>query len=251
MNEGWSPVLIRSVWGEGEAAKTTPDRGLEAVPLLSYGGPVKNRVLQPGYHRGRVPPNKGKKYPVEILTPDEVRQLAAQCSTTSSRGIRARAIIVLLYRTGMRISEALEVRAKDVDLEAGSVAVLHGKGGRQRTVGIDPGAYEHIDAWIKRRESVGISDPVPLLCTLQGRPMSGSSVRAMFRRLGQRAGIEKRVHPHGLRHTHAYELMMEGISMPIIQQQLGHVSLETTDIYLAHIAPKQVIETMRNREWSP
>ena len=60
-----------------------------------------------------------------------------------------------------------------------------------------------------------------------------------------------RVHPHGFRHAHAYELMLEGIPMPIIQQQLGHVSLATTDKYLSHIASKQVIETMGQREWSP
>ena len=173
------------------------------------------------------------------------------CSPTSSLGIRHRAIIVLLYRTGLRISEALEVREKDVDFEIGSVAVLYGKGGRRRTVGIDPGAYEHIEAWTERRRSLGISDPVPLLCTLLGGPWASTHVRVMFRRLGRRAGIAKHVHPHGLGHTPADELMMEGIAMPIIQQQLGHSSLESTDTYLAHIAPKQVIDTMKKRQWSP
>jgi len=70
-------------------------------------------------------------------------------------------------------------------------------------------------------------------------------------KLARQAGIEKRVHPHGLRHTHAYELMMEGVEVAIIQRQLGHVSLATTAVYLNHIAPKQVIETMRKREWTP
>jgi site-specific recombinase XerD len=81
--------------------------------------------------------------------------------------------------------------------------------------------------------------------------MSPPQVRTMMHRLAERAGIVKRVHPHGLRHTHAYELMMEGVAMPIIQRQLGHASLATTDRYLAHIAPKDVIETMAKREWSP
>ncbi len=219
--------------------------------LMPYGGSVQSRMLQPGFNRGRIPATKGKTYPVEILTPDEVRALAAQCSATSSLGIRHSAIIVLLYRSGLRIGEAMEVREKDIDFEIGSVAVLYGGGGRRRTVGIDPGAYEHIEAWIERRRTLRISDPVPLLCTLRGGPLNPSYVRAVFRRLGRSAGIEKHVHPHGLRHTHAYELMMEGIPMPIIQQQLGHASLESTDTYLAHIAPKQVIDTMRGREWSP
>ena len=199
----------------------------------------------------RASPRKGKTYPVEILTPDEVRALAAQCSTTTSYGIRHRALIVTLYRTGLRISEVLALRPKDVNLEIGSVVVLHGKGNRQRTVGIDPGADPHIEAWLKYREALDLPAAAPLFCTMKGTPMAASSVSALLHKLAHRAGIPKRVHPHGFRHTHAYELMMEGIPMPIIQRQLGHVSLATTDRYLAHIAPKQVIETMGRREWEP
>jgi site-specific recombinase XerD len=81
--------------------------------------------------------------------------------------------------------------------------------------------------------------------------MKTSYLKALLPKLGRQAGIGKRVHPHGLRHTHAYELMMEGVEMPIIQRQLGHVSLATTAVYLNHIAPKQVIETMRKRDWTP
>ena len=194
---------------------------------------------------------KGKTYPVEILTPDEVRMLAAECSTTSSYGIRDRALIVMLYRTGLRISEALALRPKDINFEIGSVTVLHGKGNRMRTVGIDPGANPHIEAWLERRDTLNVPTGAPLFCTMKGTPMSAARVSQLFHELAHRAGIEKRVHPHGFRHTHAYELMMEGVPMPIIQQQLGHVSLATTDRYLSHIAPKQVIETMGRREWSP
>ncbi|MEX2624732.1 MAG: tyrosine-type recombinase/integrase [Acidimicrobiia bacterium] len=81
--------------------------------------------------------------------------------------------------------------------------------------------------------------------------MDEDLLKALLPKLARQAGIEKRIHPHGLRHTHAYELMMEGVEMPIIQKQLGHVSLATTAVYLNHIAPKQVIETMRKREWKP
>ncbi len=208
-------------------------------------------VTQPGYHRGRVPASKGKTYPAEILTPDEVRALAAQCSTTSSGGIRHRALIVLLYRTGLRISEALALRPKDINFEIGSVTVLHGKGDQLRTVGIDPGANPHIEAWLERRATLRPPANAPLFCTLKGGPLGSPHVRRLLPQLAQRAGIEKRVHAHGFRHTHAYELMMEGIPMPIIQQQLGHASLASTDAYLSHIAPKLVIETMGRREWSP
>ena len=88
-----------------------------------------------------------------------------------------------------------------------------------------------------------------LFCTLQGKPLKSSYVRTLLPRLAQKAGIEKRVHPHGLRHTHAYELMMEGVPVPIIQQQLGHTSLAATDRYVAHLAPVDVIEKMQSRVW--
>jgi len=88
----------------------------------------------------------------------------------------------------------------------------------------------------------------PLFCPLKGRQLDPTALRHALHLLALHAGIQKRVHPHGFRHTHASELMMEGIPMPIIQQQPGHTSLATTDRYLSHIAPKQVIETIRKRE---
>ena len=224
---------------------------MESGAAVSYGGSVGIEITRPGYHLGRTPASKGKTYPVEILTPDEVRALLAQCSPTSSYGIRHRALIVMLYRTGVRCGEALALHPKDIDFQVGSVAVLHGKGDRRRTVGIDPRAAQVVQAWIRRRHLLDLSADAPLFCTLRGGPMSQPQVRTMLHRLARRAGIDKRVHPHGLRHTHAYELMMEGVTMPMIQSQLGHASLATTDTYLAHIAPKEVIETIGKRQWSP
>jgi integrase len=71
----------------------------------------------------------------------------------------------------------------------------------------------------------------------------------MVKRLAARAGIDKRVHAHGLRHTHAAELAREGIPVNMIQAQLGHESLATTDRYLRHIAPAELVQTIRQREW--
>jgi site-specific recombinase XerD len=197
----------------------------------------------------RPPANKGKTYPPEVLTPDEVRALIATCSDRSSIGIRNRALIVLMYRTGLRHSEALDLYPKDVDRQHGSVRVLHGKGDRARTVGIDQGAFAVIDAWIIRRQELGFGPQVPLFCSLQGTRMKTSYLRGLLPRLAIQAGIDKRVHPHGLRHTHAHELAMEEVPITIIQRQLGHISLATTDRYLNHIAPKQVIDRIGEREW--
>ena len=86
--------------------------------------------------------------------------------------------------------------------------------------------------------------------TQPGKPLSQAYVRRVLRKLAERAAIEKRVHPHGLRHTHASELAREGVPMPVIQAQLGHASLQTTSVYLDHIQPQEVVETMQRRTWT-
>ena len=198
----------------------------------------------------RRPANAGQRYPAEILTPDEVRALIKACSNRAPTGIRNRALLVLLYRGGLRIAEALRLHPKDLDRAAGTVTVLRGKGGKRRTIGLDPGAFAVLERWLDVRTKRGISRRAPVFCTLRGRPVHPAYVRALLPRLGRRAGIEKRVHAHGLRHTHAAELALEGKPMNLIQAQLGHTSLATTSRYLAHIAPAQLIEAMRARAWS-
>ena len=91
--------------------------------------------------------------------------------------------------------------------------------------------------------------PVLVFCTLGGRPLTTAYVRAMLPRLARRAGIEKRVHAHGMRHSFASGLAQEGVPMNVIQAALGHSSLATTSRYLAHVAPQQVIDTLRARSW--
>ena len=130
------------------------------------------------------------------------------------------------------------------------VRVLNGKGGRSRTVGVDPGAAAIIERWLDVRTRLALGGRQPVFCTLSGRPMADAYVRVMMKRLAARAGIEKRVHAHGLRHTHAAQLRAEGVDIAIISRQLGHTSITTTARYLDHLAPRAVLETMRGRSWT-
>lgn len=198
-------------------------------------------------HRPAPPSHKGETLPVEVLTVDEARALIRQASTRAPTGIRNRALIVVLYRGGLRLAEALALKPADVDLAAGTIRVLRGKGAKARTVGIDEGAAAIVARWIDKRRGLGLRSG--LFCTLAGDPLEPRYVRAMLARYAQRAGIAKRVHPHGLRHTHAAELMHEGVPANVIQAQLGHSSLATTSVYLAHIAPKELVDRMRSRAW--
>lgn len=196
------------------------------------------------------PGNKGKTFPAEILTPEEMKALLSCLDPDTWMGARNRALITVLYRAGLRHSEALHLLPHHVDTETGIIQVLHGKGDRRRSVGLDPGAGDVVDHWKRIRITVPITADAPLFCTRYGKHISLSYLRTVLPKLARKVGITKRVHPHGFRHTHAYELMMEGVEMPIIQRQLGHMSLATTDTYLSHIAPRQVIEAITKREWS-
>ena len=198
--------------------------------------------------RGNSRPVARRRFPPEILTDDEVCRLLDACSTQPA-GIRNRALIAVLYRAGLRINEALSLWPKDVDIEAGSIRVLNGKGGRARTVGIDPAAGAVVDRWLVVRTELGMNGTHPIFCTLGGGRMTDAYIRVLLPRLARKAGIEKRVHAHGLRHTHAAQLRAEGVDIGIISKQLGHRSIATTARYLDHIAPQQVIEAIRRRAW--
>ncbi len=169
--------------------------------------------------------NKGKTFPPEPLSEDEMQQLLRAPSTRAPTGVRNRALLVVLYRAGLRVSEALALRPKDLDREAGSVRVLHGKGDKARVVGMDPEAFAALDRWLDVRRSRGINGNATVFCTLDGGRVSSAYVRAMLPRLAARAGIEKRVHAHGLRHTLAAELRAEGQDIGIISKALGHSSI--------------------------
>jgi site-specific recombinase XerD len=188
-----------------------------------------------------------------------VRALLAAASPRSASGVRNRALVAVLYRGGLRLAEALALRVADVDLEAGAVRVLRGKGARARTVGLDPGACALVERWTERRRQLGIGRRSPLFCTISAGERRGSVlrpgealdpryVRAALGRLAERAGVDKRVHPHGLRHTHAAELAAEGVPSTVIRDQLGHSNLSTTDRYLRHVAPQEVLRTMSRTE---
>ncbi len=147
---------------------------------------------------------KGQTFPPEIYSADEMTRLLRAPSTRAPTGIRNRALMTMGYRAGLRLAEVLDLYPKDIDTRTGVVTVLHGKGNRSRTVGLDPGACGIIDRWIDQRQAQGLNGTHRLFCTLRGEPVDSSYVRVLMHRLGRRAGLEKRVHFHGLRHTFAW-----------------------------------------------
>lgn len=194
-------------------------------------------------------PKPKRRFPAEVLTDAEVRALMGACGTGTWTAVRHRALLALLYRTGLRINEAIHLRPKDLDLKAGAIRVLFAKGGKDRTVGIDPGGAAVLREWLARREVLSPSPLAPLFCSASGKPLTAACVRRLLPALARQAGLQKRVHAHGLRHTHAAQLREEGVDIGLISKQLGHQDISTTARYLDHIAPRAVVEAMGRREW--
>ena len=194
-------------------------------------------------------PKPKRRFPPEVLSDDEVRLLLAAIHGESLSAVRNRALVAVLYRSGLRINEALTLYPKDLDLDHGAIRVLHGKGGKSRVVGIDPGAVAMLRVWLGVRAVSGLAGRDPVFCTRSGLAVTAAYIRRLFPQLAAKAGILKRVHAHGFRHTHAAQLREEGIDIGIISKQLGHSSISTTARYLDHIAPWAVVATIGKRMW--
>lgn len=171
---------------------------------------------------------------IDILLTEEVEAIRDACSSRAPTGIRNRALITVLWRCGLRASEVLALKPGDLNPYTRTLKVQHGKGCKTREVPIGRTSWEYIDRWIDKRQQIGFNGRQPLFCTLKGTPISDSYVRHLLLRKALQVGIEKRVHPHGLRHTFAYELSAEGVEIGIIRRLLGHSHLSTTCHYLDH-----------------
>lgn len=213
---------------------------------LARGWPVDRAVTEPAGDRGGK--NRGAKAPAEVLTPDELQRLLDACNDGST-GIRNRALIVIGWRAGLRISEALALKPADLDPVTQTVRILHGKGDKARTVGLDGTAWKFVSAWSAARDELEVAATAPLFCTLTGGRLASRYVRELMPRLAKTASIAKRVHFHGLRHTMAFELAGEGVPIHLIQQALGHASASVTSRYLAHLNPAETIAAMKGRSW--
>jgi site-specific recombinase XerD len=190
-----------------------------------------------------------RKLDADLPTPSEIERLLRACSNRAPTGIRNRALLAVAWRSGLRIGEVLALRQKDVDLDAGTLVVQHGKGDRRRVVGIDAGTGALILRWMQVRAKRGIKSSAPIFCTLAGEEIDQSYVRHLLPRLARKVGIEKRVHAHALRHAYAVELDREGAPLSTIRDLLGHSSASVTDRYLRRLGAGEAIDFARNRIW--
>lgn len=176
-------------------------------------------------------PKAIKKLP-SYLTPEEVDRLLAAPDLSSPSGLRNRAILEVLYATGMRVSELTGLTVQQLNADAGFVLVM-GKGSKERVV---PLGEEALD-WIRRyRESarpalLGERTSPALFVTARGGALSRQMVWVMIGRCARAAGITKHLSPHTLRHSFATHLLEHGADLRSVQLLLGHADISTTQIY--------------------
>ncbi|MDQ3675913.1 MAG: site-specific integrase [Actinomycetota bacterium] len=214
---------------------------------LAATGFRRSPATMPGYLAGRPPRNKGLRYPAD---PPRVEEIIAVMHAAGERvhGDRVRGLIVVLWRAGLRIREALALTETDLDERRGALLVRHGKGDKRREVGMDDWGWEHLSRWLVHRTEMPVGT---LFCVIdgptRGRPWTPTAARAQLRRLAAEAGVRRRFAPHQLRHAHAIEMAHEGVALNIIQRQLGHTDLGTTSIYLQGIDNAEIINTVHRR----
>lgn len=231
------------------------DRWLEDRPRRPECSEREPRITEKGYRLGQKPGNHGRKFPPSPPTPTEVMRMLDLLPLNTKRGVRNRALIATLWRSGLRISEALALRPHHVDFEAKTLTVECGKGGKYRVSGVDDGALAEISRWLFVRAMLGIKDPAraPLFCSVNqprpGQPMWSAYVREMLAELALQAGVPRRVAPHQLRHCFAVELVREGVGVRVVQLALGHSSLATTANYLQAISGGEAADYVGARSW--
>ena len=181
-----------------------------------------------------------EKYLPETLNPSAVARLLESVSATDPLGLRDRAMLELLYASGLRVSELCGVRLEGLDLEEGMIRVT-GKGNKTRLVPVGSEARHAIGRYLEleRPKLVSKRSGAEIFLSARGRKLTPQRVWQLLKRYASRAGLDTNAYPHLLRHSFATHLLAGGADLRIIQEMLGHADISTTQIY-THVDSSQL-----------
>jgi integrase/recombinase XerD len=219
--------------GGSPLAASSTARTLAAVRSLHRFAALEGVAADdPG--RAVSPPKAVKRLP-KALPVETVFAILDQCDPTTPRGMRDRALLELLYGTGMRISEAVGLDVDDVDLDTRTVLVRHGKGAKQRLVPLGSPAAAAVEAYLVRVRADWVAKSAggtpALLLNQRGGRLSRQGAWNVLRVTAENAGVTEHVSPHTLRHSFATHLLDGGADVRVVQELLGHASVATTQLY--------------------
>jgi len=177
-----------------------------------------------------------------VLSVSEVEKLLDQPNPLTVRGIRDRAMLELMYATGLRVSELIALQVDDVNLAAGYVRCL-GKGRKERIVPVNQTSVFWVERYITRSRNQLVKNPLErtLFVNARGKKLSRQGFWKILNGYARQAGIEKEIHPHTLRHSFATHLLENGADLRAVQEMLGHADISTTQIY-THLTKSRLKE---------
>ena len=181
----------------------------------------------------------------DVLTLDEIDSMIAQLDMSKPESHRNRAIIEMLYGSGLRVSELVNLRLSDIYRQEGFMRII-GKGSKQRLVPISPVADQWLQYWLEDRSKLDIKPEYSDIVFLNryGRQLTRAMIFTIIKTLAKPADIHKNISPHTLRHSFATHLLQNGADLRIIQQLLGHEDITTTEIY-THIEIQDLREAIQ------
>lgn len=179
-----------------------------------------------------LPMPRVERYLPETLNEIQVEQLLGAVPVGQPLGLRDRAMIELLYASGLRISELTHARLENLDLDAGIIRVT-GKGNKTRLVPVGKKARTAIQTYLERErpELVGKKTGSEVFLSVRGTKLTPARVWQIVKRIAKHSGLEANIYPHLLRHSFATHLLGNGADLRIIQEMLGHADISTTQIY--------------------
>jgi integrase/recombinase XerD len=221
----WTASLSRA-----EFARSSQARKLSALRMFAK-HLVRERVREDDVTELLGAPKLSRKLP-EVLTREEIERLLDAPSTATPYGLRDRAILELFYSSGLRVSELCGILLQSINLEDGYVRVF-GKGSKERIAPIGGAAIQAVRDYLAGGRPCFVKPKTgsELFLSQQGRAISRKMVWVMIKEHARRAGIEKPIKPHLLRHSFATHLLEGGADLRAIQEMLGHADISTTQIY--------------------
>lgn len=169
----------------------------------------------------------------EVLSIEEINAMIREIPHEKEESLRNEAIVEMLYGSGLRVSELIELRISRINFEEGFM-LIEGKGNKQRYVPVSPRAIELSRDWLAQRSRLKIAPEASdiLFLNRRGRQLTRVMIFYIIKDLAERAGIKRKVSPHTLRHSFATHLLEGGANLRVIQELLGHENLTTTELYV-------------------
>ena len=221
--------FISSLRASGLSSRTVARHGVTVRQLLAFLQAERHikTALLPSFSLPRPP----HKLP-QILSAEDIRKLLAQPDAAKPLGVRDRAMLEILYASGLRVSELVTLQTAQVNFQ-GDYLIVKGKGGKTRAVPFGRWARERLTDYLAsaRRALLKRRSSAYLFVNRSGKPLTRQGFWKLIRTYALAAGIEKRVTPHTLRHSFATHLLEGGADLRSVQAMLGHADISTTQIY--------------------